>query len=114
MLGSVPSTCRDRRGHDQKAGRDGDVGVNFGSAATTPIQTDGSFTLTYSGESTAFADRVGSGRAPTTVTITGTFYGNNVLGRVQARAGPSKSGSTFAFSVCRGDQQFWARRVDPR
>ena len=44
---------------------------------------------------------------PARLTIRGTFYGNNVLGRVTGRSTGSPSSR---YSSCTGDQPFWARR----
>jgi len=110
----MSATCRDSRdGHAIRAGKDGQVGINFDGLPNAPIQPDGSFTFTLSTENTAFAELVGVGRAPISVTVNGTFYGNNVVGRVRARAGKSSGTSSFKFTGCSGDEPFWARRIDP-
>jgi len=114
VTGSIPATCRDSRdGHAIRAGKDGQVGIDFGGVLNAPIQPDGSFTFTLSMEYTVFAEFVGVGMAPISVTVNGTFYGSNVVGRVRARAGKSSGTSSFKFTGCSGDQPFWARRVDP-
>jgi hypothetical protein len=55
--------------------------------------------------------RQGRGRHhPAHVTVRGTFYGNNALGRVKGRGGKSQYDP---LSNCKGDEPFWARRLDP-
>ena len=102
VQGVLPSTCRARRsGRLKRAGPDGAIGLVFDVAIRgADIRPDGSF---------AFTGRNGSldgGLPPATLTISGTFSGNNVLGRVTGR-----SGKDALYSSCRGNQPFWARRV---
>lgn len=66
-----------------------------------PIADDGSF---------SFSSRNGSldgGLAPGTLTISGSFYGNNALGRLRGT-----TGREFIYSSCTGTQPFWIRRAE--
>jgi hypothetical protein len=58
----------------------------------------------------AFAAKVpaSSGLTPHTITVRGTFYGNNVLGQAHGRSTKSKYDP---LSNCSGNQPFWAKRI---
>jgi hypothetical protein len=102
MSGTLPSTCRDKRtGRLVRAGPDGAVGMQFDAQPNAVIRPNGTF---------AFTAKVGSGSGltPHTVTVRGTFYGNNVLGRVR---GKSTTAKYDRYSGCSGDQPFWAKRL---
>jgi hypothetical protein len=101
--GILPGTCYDKRkGRVVRAGPDGAIGLQFVVYPNAPVRADGSFSFTAKGG--------GSDITPHTITVRGTFYGNNVLGRVKGRGGKS---TYDPFSNCSGDQPFWARRLDP-
>ena len=102
MEGILPGTCRDKRsGRVVRAGRDGAIGLQFDAQPNAVIRPNGAF---------AFAVKVSaaSGLTPHTVTVRGTFYGNNVLGRVRGRSTTAKYDR---YSGCSGDQPFWAKRL---
>lgn len=102
VSGILPGTCRDKRtGRLVRSGPDGAIGLQFEVQPRARVRPDGSF---------AFTARVGAenGIAPHTITVRGTFYGNNVLGRVRGRGGTTASDR---YSGCTGDQPFWAKRT---
>jgi hypothetical protein len=97
----LPGTCRDKRkGRLVRAGPDGAIGMNFDAQPNTAIRPNGTFSFT--------AKSPNSGFTPHTITVRGTFYGNNVLGRVRGRSTTSKFDP---LSNCSGDQPFWAKRI---
>jgi hypothetical protein len=101
MNGILPGTCREKRtGRVVRAGPDGAIGMNFDAQPNAIIRPNGTFAFT--------AMSPASGFAPHTVTVTGTFYGNNVLGRVHGRSTTAKY---ERYSGCSGDQPFWAKRT---
>jgi hypothetical protein len=105
MSGILPGVCRDKRtGRLVRAGRDGAIGMEFDTSPNAPIQPNGSFSFTAKVSSD-------SGLTPHTVTVRGTFYGNNVLGRV---SGHSSTAKYDRYSGCSGDQPFWAKRISQR
>lgn len=101
IQGILPANCRDRRnGRLRRNGFDGSIGIVFDMEGG-PIAPDGSF---------AFRSKNGSlsgGLAPGTLTITGTFYGNNALGRLSG-----STGRDVLYSSCIGNQPFWVRRTE--
>lgn len=101
MQGSLPGTCRSRKdGSLRRAGPDGAIGLLFDiSAGAAVIRPDGSFGFTAKNAG-------GEDLDPATLTITGTFFGNNVLGRLKGRSGKGP-----LYSSCEGNEPFWARRV---
>ena len=102
MSGILPATCREKRtGRVVRAGPDGAIGMEFDAQPNAAIRPNGAF---------AFTAKVSaaSGFAPHTVTVRGTFYGNNVLGRVRGRSTATRFGR---YSSCSGDQPFWAKRL---
>jgi hypothetical protein len=101
VQGILPGTCRDRSdGRLKRTGPDGAIGLLFdvGSRAGR-IALNGSFGFTA-------RNALGEGLDPAKLTISGTFYGNNVLGRVKGRGGTGRR-----YSNCRGDEPFWAKRT---
>lgn len=102
MSGILPGTCRDKRtSRIVRVGRDGAIGMQFDVLPNAVIRADGTFAFTAK----ASAD---SGLSPHTVTVRGTFYGNNVIGRASGRSTTAKFDR---YSSCSGDQQFWAKRI---
>ena len=102
ISGILPGTCREKRtGRLVRAGRDGAIGMQFDALPNAVIHPNGTF---------AFTAKVGagSGLTPHTITVRGTFYGNNVLGRARGRSTTSKFDR---YSSCSGDQPFWAKRL---
>jgi hypothetical protein len=102
MTGILPGACFDRRkGRVVRAGPDGAIGMNFDALPNAVIHPDGTF---------AFSAKVGagSGFTPHTITVRGTFYGNNVLGRARGRSTKAKYDR---LSNCSGNQPFWAKRI---
>lgn len=102
MSGILPGTCREKRtGRIVRAGRDGAIGMQFDALPNAVIRPNGTF---------AFTAKVSaaSGLTPHTVTVRGTFYGNNALGRVRGRSTAAKYDR---YSSCSGDQPFWVRRI---
>jgi hypothetical protein len=102
ISGVLPGTCREKKtGRVVRAGPDGAIGMNFAAQPNAAIRTNGTF---------AFTAKVSaaSGPAPHTVTVRGTFYGNNALGRVRGRSSAAKYDR---YSSCSGDQPFWAKRI---
>jgi len=104
--GGVPATCRVRQGGVRNAPRDGAIVAEFhvypGALVGARIRPGGSFGFT------ARPNRVDlqGGLADHVVTVRGTFYGNNVVGRARAR-----SGKDAFYLGCTGDARFWARRT---
>lgn len=98
--GALPGTCRRADGRVLKAGRDGDEFALFqGFTGAAPIADNGSF---------AFVLRKPAqpgGAAPFSVSVRGTFYGHNVVGRIKGWAGPDP-----LQGRCTGDAAFWAKR----
>ena len=72
-----------RKGRVVRAGPDGAIGMQFDALPNAVIHPDGTF---------AFSAKVpaSSGLTPHTITVRGTFYGNNVLGRVHGRSTKTK------------------------
>lgn len=102
VSGIVPGACRDKRtGRVVRAGADGAIGMQFDALPNAVINPNGTFSFT----AMASAD---SGLTPHTVAVRGTFYGNNVLGRVKGR---STTATYDRYSSCSGDQPFWAKRL---
>ena len=102
MSGILPGVCRDKRtGRLVRAGRDGAIGMQFDVLPNAAIHPNGTFSFTAK----ATAE---SGLTPHTVTVRGTFYGNNVLGRVSGRSTTAKYDR---YTGCTGDQPFWAKRI---
>lgn len=102
VTGILPGTCHDDvTGRTLRVGRDGAIGVLFVASPNALIRPDGSFSFTAKAG-------LESGYPPHTITMRGTFYGNNVLGRVRGRSGSAKYNRR---SNCSGDQPFWAKRV---
>ena len=102
ISGILPGSCYDRRkGRVVRAGPDGAIGMQFDALPSAVIHPNGTF---------AFTAKVGagSGLTPHTITVRGTFYGNNVLGRAHGRSTKSKYD---ALSNCSGSQPFWAKRI---
>jgi hypothetical protein len=100
--GILPGPCYDKRKRRVvRPGRDGAIGLQFSVYPNAPVHANGSFSFTAKG--------VGD-ITPHTVTVRGTFYGNNALGRVKGRGGKSQYDP---LSNCKGDEPFWARRLDP-
>ena len=98
--GLLPGTCQDARtGRRVTAGRDGAIAVLFVASPNALIRPNGTFAFTA--KATA-----ASGYPPHTITVRGTFYGSNVLGRATGR-----SGKGDRYSECRGDEPFWAKRL---
>lgn len=100
--GILPGTCYDKRkGRVVRVGPDGAIGMQFDAQPNAVIHPDGTF---------AFTAKVGSGSGltPHTITVRGTFYGNNVLGRAHGRSTKSKYDP---LSNCSGNQPFWAKRI---
>jgi hypothetical protein len=101
LNGILPGTCRDKRtGRLVRAGSDGAIGMNFDAQPNAAIRPNGTFSFT--------AKSPNSGFAPHTITVSGTFYGNNVLGRARGRSTTAKY---ERYSSCWGDQPFWAKRI---
>jgi hypothetical protein len=101
MSGILPGTCREKRtGRVVRVGRDGAIGMNFDVQPNAVIRPNGTFSFT--------AKSPNSGFAPHTLTVRGTFYGNNVLARARGRSTAAKYDR---YSSCRGDQPFWAKRI---
>ena len=101
--GILPGTCRDKRtGRVVRAGRDGAIGMQFDAVPNAVIRPNGTF---------AFTAKVSaaSGLTPHTVTVRGTFFGNNALGRVRGRSTTAKYDR---YAGCSGDQPFWAKRIE--
>lgn len=102
MGGQAPGTCRLSDGSIRKPGRDGAIGVLFqGFSGAAPIGRGGSFAFTLRPR----AVDLQSGNAPFVVRVTGTFYGNNVVGRLKGSSGPDP-----LLGRCTADARFWARR----
>jgi hypothetical protein len=101
ISGILPGTCREKKtGRVVRAGPDGAIGMNFDAQPNAAIRPNGTFSFT--------AKSPNSGFAPHTITVRGTFYGNNVLGRVRGRSTAAKYDR---YSSCSGDQPFWAKRL---
>jgi hypothetical protein len=101
MSGVLPGTCREKKtGRVVRAGPDGAIGMNFDAKPNAAIRPNGTFSFT--------AKSPASGFAPHTITVRGTFYGNNALGRVRGRSTAAKYDR---YSSCWGDQPFWAKRI---
>lgn len=82
--GLLPGTCRDSRtGRLLRSGRDGAIGVMITVYPNAPVRPNGSFSFTAKAPPQA-------GLAPHTITMSGTFYGNN-------RAAPS-TGTTSSVA----------------
>jgi len=102
ISGILPGTCYDKRKRRLvRAGPDGAIGMQFDDHPNAIIHPDGTF---------AFSAKVpaSSGLTPHTITVRGTFYGNNVLGRAHGRSTKSKYDP---LSNCSGNQPFWAKRL---
>lgn len=100
--GVLPGTCRDKRtGSMARSGRDGAIGLQFVVYPDAPVRANGSFAFTAKGG--------GEDIAPHTITVRGTFYGNNVIGRVKGRGGTTEYDR---YAKCSGDQPFWAKRLE--
>lgn len=102
ISGILPGTCYDKRkGRVVRAGPDGAIGMQFDALPNAVIHPNGTF---------AFSAKVpaSSGLTPHTITVRGTFYGNNVLGRAHGRSTKSKYDP---LSNCSGNQPFWAKRI---
>lgn len=96
--GGIPGTCV-KDGKVRRAGPDGAIDVMFqGYTGRAPIASNGSFAFRMKG-GTGF----GNGRF--TVTLRGTFHGNNVVGRAKGRMGPDP-----ILGTCTADAAFWAKR----
>jgi opacity protein-like surface antigen len=103
MSGILPGVCREKQtGRVVRAGRDGAIGMQFDAFPNAVIRPNGTFSFTAKVSAE-------SGLAPHTVTVRGTFYGNNALGRVSGRSTAAKYDR---YSSCSGDQPFWAKRID--
>jgi hypothetical protein len=101
LNGILPGTCREKRtGRVVRVGPDGAIGMNFDAQPKAVVRPNGTFSFT--------AKSPASGFAPHTITVRGTFYGNNVLGRVR---GQSTAAKYERYSSCSGDQPFWAKRI---
>jgi hypothetical protein len=101
ISGILPGTCREKKtGRVVRAGPDGAIGMNFDAQPNATIRPNGTFSFTVKSPNSGFA--------PHTITVRGTFYGNNVLGRVRGRSTAAKYDR---YSSCSGDQPFWAKRV---
>jgi hypothetical protein len=102
ISGDLPGVCRDKRtGRLLRAGRDGAISMLFDASPNALIHSDGTFSFTAKVSAA-------SGLAPHTLTVRGTFYGNNVLGRASGRSTTAKY---ERYSSCSGDQPFWAKRI---
>ena len=102
MSGILPGTCHDKRtGRLVRAGPDGAIGMQFDARPNAVIRPNGTFSFTAKVSSA-------SGITPHTVTVGGTFYGNNVLGRARGRSTTAKYDR---YSNCSGNQPFWAKRI---
>lgn len=99
VQGIAPGPCNDRDFGPVVPGRDGASGavLDFSSLTLGKIGNGGSFSL--SGEQEAF---VGGPRG--TVSVSGTFFGDVVRGRVKARI-------TTSYDTCVANIAFTARRV---
>jgi hypothetical protein len=101
ISGVLPGTCREKKtGRVVRAGPDGAIGMNFDAKPNAAIRPNGTFSFTAKSPSSGFA--------PHTITVRGTFYGNNALGRVRGRSTAAKYDR---YSSCSGDQPFWAKRI---
>jgi hypothetical protein len=101
MSGILPGACREKRtGRVVRVGTDGAIGMNFDVQPNALIRPNGTFAFT--------AKSPNSGFAPHTLTVRGTFYGNNVLARARGRSTAAKYDR---YSSCWGDQPFWAKRL---
>ena len=102
MSGILPGTCYDKRkGRVVHVGADGAIGMQFDALPNAVIRPNGTFSFTAKVSAS-------SGLTPHTITVRGTFYGNNVVGRAHGRSTKSK----YDFlSNCSGNQPFWAKRI---
>lgn len=104
--GGVPGTCHGRQGGVRKAGRDGAIEARFevypGALPGARIGPGGSFRFTARPKPV----QLHGGLADHVVTMSATFYGNNVLGRARVR-----SAKDALYLSCSGDARFWARRT---
>lgn len=98
--GIAPGPCADRDFGRMLPGRDGATGATFSffPRGGAPIRADGAF----SAAGRQSKPRVGP--SPGTISVTGTFSGNVVRGRLKAH---TKS----TFDTCTADAAFVARRV---
>jgi hypothetical protein len=102
VQGTLPATCHDRRdGRTKRAGPDGAVALLFdvGGAAIRP---NGTFSYTAHNAGGEGLDRA-------TFTISGTFYGSNMLGQISGRS--TSSPANARYTKCAAREPFWARRV---
>jgi hypothetical protein len=101
--GILPGTCHDKRtGLPARSGPDGAIGMQFEVWPRARIRPDGSFAFTAKGLVGGLAQE------PHTISMTGRFYGSNVLGRVRGRSGDARF---ERYSGCTGNQPFWAKRT---
>jgi hypothetical protein len=102
VSGIAPGTCQDRDFGTVIPGRDGATGVLLElrpSPSVFPIRANGDFVA--KGRNSAFPSPFDAGRK---ITVTGTFSGNSVSGRVRASYRTS-------FDSCTANVAFTARRV---
>ena len=104
--GMAPGTCRAEAGRISKPNRDGAISAQFNLLPRAAVAVDGSFAFTVRSP--------GPGQPPANpslpkivMTVRGTFYGNNVVGRVRFT-----SGKDAFYTGCTGDVRFRAKRSD--
>ena len=103
VQGDLPATCHDRRdGRTKRAGPDGAIALLFDVQTGTGIRPNGTFS--YPAHNAG-----GEGLDKATFTISGTFYGSNILGQMTGRS--TSSPANARYTKCAAREPFWARRL---